>query len=173
MKKLTLIAMALVVAVGAMGVGYALWSDSLYLEGTVYTGDIGLEWSQGVPYDTEIPEKDVSYGVCEIQGDLLIITIYNAYPSIEYHFPLDIHGTGTVPVHTQMTWVGGNANPAWLAIPDLSGLQVHQSDVYNFELVVHLDNTAIENSVYTFAVQLDYWQYNEDAEANALGFPFP
>jgi len=159
MKKITLISLVLVAALGLMGVGFALWSDSLFISGTVNTGDIGLMWSQGTPYDTEDPLKDVSRGECEIIGDTLYITVYDAYPCIEYHFPIDLHGMGSVPVHTAMTVVSGNET--WVTLPELSGMQIHFDQVWNGEIVIHLDNTADQKSVYTFAVQLDYWQYNE------------
>jgi predicted ribosomally synthesized peptide with SipW-like signal peptide len=166
MKKIVLICMALVMALGAVGVGYALWSDSLVISGTVNTGDIGLVWSQGTPYDTEIAAKDVSHGECRIDGDTLYITVVDAYPCIEYHFPIDLHGVGSVPVHTAMTVISGNM--AWIALPNMSGLQIHEGDTWNGEIVIHLDNTALENSVYTFEVQLDYWQWNEDSVAVPL-----
>lgn len=159
MKKITLIAMTLVLALGLAGVGYALWSDSLYLEGTVNTGDIGLVWTQGEPWDTEIPEKDVSWGFCEIIGNTLYITVTDAYPSIYYHFPIDLHGVGSVPVHTLMTVINGN--PDWVQLPNLTGMQIHEGDDWFGEIVIHLDNSALENTQYTFSVQLDYWQYNE------------
>ena len=38
MKKLGIIALVLVLALGAMGVGYAHWQQTLYIEGTVNTG---------------------------------------------------------------------------------------------------------------------------------------
>ncbi len=159
MKKITLIAMTLVLALGLAGVGFALWSDSLYLEGTVNTGDIGLRWSQDVPYDDEIEGKDVSYAECVIVGDTLTITVFNAYPSITYTIPIDLHGIGTVPVHTLMTVISGNQS--WVQLPDLTGMQIHEGDVWFGEIAIHLDNSALENSIYTFSVQLDYWQYNE------------
>jgi len=167
-KKIAIICTALLVAVCVVGIGYALWSDSLYLQGTVNTGDIGLEWSQGTPWDTEPDLKDVSFGECVIDGDTLYITVYNAYPCIEYHFPIDLHGVGSVPVHTAMTLLGTNGMDYWLQIPDMSGLQIHQGDRWDGEIVIHLDNEAEENTVYTFAVQLDYWQYNEDNVALPL-----
>ena len=160
MRKIAFIGMALVLALGVMGAGFALWSDSLFVEGIIETGDIGLEWSQGDPYDTEdpVPEKDVSYGVCDIAGDTLYITVFNAYPCIEYHFPIDLHGVGSVPVHTQMTLTSGPC--PWVEIPQIP-MQIHEGDVWNGEIVIHLDNTAEENETYYFTVQLDYWQYNE------------
>ncbi len=166
MKKIGLLVMALIVALGGLGATYALWSDSLYLEGTVHTGDIGLEWSQGEPWDTEITGKDASWGECYIEGDMLYITVYDAYPSIYYHFPIDLHGVGSVPVHTAMTVTNGN--PAWVIIPEMSDLQMHLGDTWDGEIIIHLDNTAEELTTYTFGIQLDYWQYNEDGVALPL-----
>ncbi len=170
MKKIGLLCLTLVVALGTLGVGYALWWDTLYISGTVETGDIGLEWGQGDPYDTEIAEKDVSYGECSISGDTLTLTVYDAYPCIEYHFPISVTGTGSVPVHTNWMVVGGTANPDWITFPDWGPgfAQIHQGDVLNGEIVIHLDNTAEQLATYTFSVELDYWQYNEDDEYNAM-----
>lgn len=43
MKKITLLAMVLVLCLAAIGVGYAKWTDTIHLEGTVDTGDVSLE----------------------------------------------------------------------------------------------------------------------------------
>jgi hypothetical protein len=40
MKKIGLLALVLVFALGALGVGYAHWSQTLYIDGTVNTGEV-------------------------------------------------------------------------------------------------------------------------------------
>ena len=160
MKKIGLVCLALVLALGALGVSYALWSDSLYLNGTVETGTIGLEWSQGVPYDVG-DYKGVSDYYCSIVDNTLTITILNAYPCVEYHFPIDVHGIGSIPVHTSWMVTGGNIDPAWIMMPDWGQLQIHQGDEYLGEVVIHLDNSAEQGVIYTFSCELYYWQYNE------------
>lgn len=159
MKKIGLICLALVVALGTLGAAFALWSDTLFLEGTVNTGDIGLEWTQGDPYDNE--EKDVSHAECQIIGNTLYIDIYNAYPCVTYTIPIDLHGTGSVPVHTSWMVMPGNCNPSWVTMPNWGGLQIHQGEDLWGDVVVHLDNTAEQGMTYSFSVILDYWQYNE------------
>ena len=42
--------MALVLALGTLGIGYAMWSDTVYIEGTVYTGEVEVGWEQEVAY---------------------------------------------------------------------------------------------------------------------------
>jgi hypothetical protein len=49
MKKIGLLALALVLALGALGVGYAAWTDTIFIGGTVNTGtlDIDVEYVSG------------------------------------------------------------------------------------------------------------------------------
>jgi hypothetical protein len=43
MKKIGLISLALVLALGTLGVGYAHWTDTVFIEGTVCTGSVDLK----------------------------------------------------------------------------------------------------------------------------------
>ena len=42
MKKIGLLSLALVLALGALGVGYAAWTDTITIEGTVNTGSVDI-----------------------------------------------------------------------------------------------------------------------------------
>lgn len=48
MKKIGLICLAVVLAVGGLGIGFAHWSDTLYINGTVETGEVlvGFVWQE-------------------------------------------------------------------------------------------------------------------------------
>jgi hypothetical protein len=48
MKKVSFIILALVLAMGVLGVGYAMWSDTFNIAGTVKTGDIDINFDTGV-----------------------------------------------------------------------------------------------------------------------------
>ena len=43
MKKIGLLCLALVLALGTLGVGYAMWSDTITITGTVNTGSVDLD----------------------------------------------------------------------------------------------------------------------------------
>jgi predicted ribosomally synthesized peptide with SipW-like signal peptide len=43
MRKVGLIALALVLALGSLGVGYAMWSDTVTINGSVTTGNVDLD----------------------------------------------------------------------------------------------------------------------------------
>jgi hypothetical protein len=42
MKKIGLLLMTLVLTLGTLGVGYAAWTDEIYIQGTVMTGDVDI-----------------------------------------------------------------------------------------------------------------------------------
>jgi hypothetical protein len=43
MKKIGIFCLALVVAIGALGIGYASWTDSIFINGTVNTGSVDID----------------------------------------------------------------------------------------------------------------------------------
>ena len=172
MKKIALICLALVVALGTLGVGFALWSDWLYIDGYVETGYIGAEWSIEYFYDNE-EKPEVSYVEAYlISPTLMYIDIYNAYPSVTYTVGWDIHNTGSIPIHFDTPWIDYGNLPAttdftfvaWNAaggLVDLYGYQLHPCEYLYGELTIHLSNDAVQNSSYQFYIDLQYGQYNE------------
>ena len=56
MKKVALLSLALVLALGSLGIGYAMWSDTVTISGSVATGRVSVgficPWTQ---LDTEVP----------------------------------------------------------------------------------------------------------------------
>jgi len=68
MKKIGLLCLALVLSLGALGVGFAMWQDTVTIEGTVNTGSVDLDieelsstWVYKVP--DEDPEIVVNHAV--------------------------------------------------------------------------------------------------------------
>ena len=151
-----------------VGVSYALWSDYLYIEGTVETGYIDAEFVERGGEDDEPPEKDVSYIECIAEGDTLFVTVYNAYPGIEYRNYFGIHNRGSIPIHIY-EWgyvppqVGDPVDPRWVSV-ELFGdppYQLHPCDTLDGLVKVKMDNSALQDHVYTFALQIHYGQWNE------------
>jgi hypothetical protein len=172
MKKILILCLALVLALGSLGVAGALWWDWLYIDGYVYTGDIGAEWSIEAYYDNEAADKDVSSIDAYLVGpNGLWIDIYNAYPSVTYTVAWDIHCTGSVPIHFAEPWIDTDLpagteftfvvfNAAGEPIP-WSDVQLHNSEWLYGTLTIHLDNTAEQDWGYYFYIELQYGQYNE------------
>jgi hypothetical protein len=169
MKKIGLLALALVLALGSLGIGFALWSETLYIEGTVNTGTLDAEWSFDGYGDSEIAEKDYSYMWYDIDGNYLYVYIVNAYPCIDYWANFDVTNTGTIPFHVcdivcetcgfpGTVEISAIENPSRPSTP----YQVHSGESAYGTITVHLTNDAVENSTYYFSCYLPVVQYNED-----------
>jgi hypothetical protein len=125
---------------------------------------------------TSTGPKDVSDIRCTMSDDqqgipnqILNVEITNAYPSIDYYCDIDIHGTGSVPVHiSDVTLDDGTGQPPLPAgttleleacrfvpnggqppggtLPSPLGAQLHASDRVYCTLHVHLPNAAQQDT---------------------------
>ncbi len=127
MKKTRFLALALVVAMALVGAGYALWSDTLYVESTVNTGHLDVDFikvEKAKVFGIEIPDPklvvvdysigedtDFSYGDHEAfnkdnpmsNRDKVFLTLTNFYPGAEVSRVMTVKNTGTVPARIDIT----------------------------------------------------------------------
>jgi len=127
MKKIGLLCMALVLALGMLGVGYAMWKDEVTIEGTVNTGTVVVdivELSETYVYKNTTSGEMVTSTVPLVVGaDLMEVasataddvtqpggpktvqmTFTNIFPT-ETPIAADVmlHYNGTVPAHVALT----------------------------------------------------------------------
>jgi len=174
-NKMIGIAAVLLIALMFAGVSYALWSKTLYIYGTVDTGDVdakfGDTWCEA-SMDQEgqipVPEEKVTFTFeCypdEEDPQILHVVITDLYPSIWIHCYFKIWNTGTVPWIVQSAGLVPNGVfPGDLTFTpvDLVGTQVEPGFFTVADLEIHLTNDALENSVYYFAVEILVVQWNE------------
>ena len=57
MKRIGLLTLSLVLALGTLGVGYAAWTDTVYIEGTVETGVLCVEFGTAEIRDPDEPDN--------------------------------------------------------------------------------------------------------------------
>jgi predicted ribosomally synthesized peptide with SipW-like signal peptide len=117
MKKLGLISLALVLALGALGVGYAHWSDTVVINQTVETGKVCIGFSKQItsePDPGEAEGKDVGSISCDFIGPIKGYVLYtgvpkpvytgvkvwmlNAYPCYQTAVVVDVANCGNIPV---------------------------------------------------------------------------
>ena len=115
MKKIGLLCLALVLALGALGVGYASWTDTIFVTGTVNTGTVSLGFSKILESEVdEFEDKEVGSISGQLTGAVLCqidyagvprdvrekaeFTMLNAYPCYETAVVVDVASCGTVPV---------------------------------------------------------------------------
>lgn len=115
MKRIGLLCLALVLALGTLGVGYAMWWDEVTIEGTVDTGTVRI----GIPraYVQQIvQDKDVATVELGWEGPILekvfpgslepemayeklLVTINNAFPCLLVDIAFYVGSVGNIPVH--------------------------------------------------------------------------
>jgi hypothetical protein len=72
MKKIGLLALAVVMALGALGVGYAAWTDTIFIDGTVNTGSVDLNIIElSNTYVVKVPDEVA--GVYDDMADEMVI----------------------------------------------------------------------------------------------------
>ncbi|MCD6391228.1 MAG: hypothetical protein J7L92_04475 [Dehalococcoidia bacterium] len=117
MKKIGLLCLALVLALGTIGVGYAMWFDTVTIEGTVDTASLTMGFQElNVWEDPEVEGKDVGSinGYLDVEKgshwvtdphdghnepiyDKIVISINNAYPCYWGHITFVVANGGTIP----------------------------------------------------------------------------
>ena len=98
LNKIGILAMALLLALGAIGTAYGAWVDEIYIEGTLSTGDIsaslgcGTCWEEPETADTDIDCTDGS-------SMTLAIDVTNAQEDVDYYCNFIVsNATGSLPI---------------------------------------------------------------------------
>jgi hypothetical protein len=111
-KKIMIICLVAVLALAMMGFGFAKWSDYVKFEGSVATGNVGVNIEAGettdLGADPNYPPGDNWEGKdvasCTVTTECnttLVVNIENAYPWYKPGFSFRINGLGTVPVKVE------------------------------------------------------------------------
>lgn len=190
MKKLGLLALALVLALGVLGVGFALWSQQLTITGTVNTGEVKVGI---VDTGTNDPPPD-----CIVSGDVYIgpvdegytknvgaiesingepkfmkndqqyyhditYNITNAYPCYTGTGTFDVTNGGTIPVKLRGITVTGDSPEVTYTFTGLTlDQQIEPCDTVSGQISFHVEQCAAQNANYTITIELDFWQWNEE-----------
>jgi len=126
MKKIGLLCLALVLALGALGVGYAMWQDTVTIEGTVNTGSVEIsieDLSETYVYkvldthgimmsDVEIVDPNLLLVASATAEDVTVdggaktveMTFDNIFPTCDpIVADVLLHYTGSIPVHVDVS----------------------------------------------------------------------
>lgn len=161
MKKIGLLMLALVLALGTMGAVLARSTETLWINGTADTGSLGVEftlrnqvWSpEGVTVSVRYAGDD---GDGERDRDIAIITIDNAYPSAVSFIRLQIHNSGTTPLHIAEVIITVDGSPeldVWVR-EDPTSTILYPRDTTTITIGVHVTDDALEEASYDFIVEV-------------------
>jgi hypothetical protein len=108
MKKFGLLCLALVLALGAVGIAYAAWTDTIFISGTASTGEVCIEftcpWSQTDPelsylvtgYEPETPGMGQDWNATQ-EGPDFNVDVVHTTKNVGYTV-IDCHEGATEPV---------------------------------------------------------------------------
>jgi hypothetical protein len=141
MKKIGLLCLALVLALGTLGLGYAHWSQTIYIEQTVETGTLIVGFQELIlSEDPEAEGKDVGSITGEMVNqkgehyseywgklmpiyEKILVTIDNAYPCYGVHIVFTVANGGTIPAdvtEVSLSDPTGELNFEWTTPPPAS-----------------------------------------------------
>lgn len=109
MKSILGAFVALTLALGMSGFAYACWSQTLYIEGEVETGEVCVGYVYTDSWDEEYLGKDVGDIDCWLEDEkgehdedpiyeTLVIELSNVYPSYGAYIEVWIANGGSIPV---------------------------------------------------------------------------
>lgn len=160
MKKFGLLCLALVLALGALGIGYAAWTDQITINGTVSTGelswciedfsitpkDAGPDWTSNYTCDPATistirpaPElKDVgSTTAVKTDCNTLTLTVNNGYPGYYNHIDFWAINDGNIPLKIWKVVISdGTHNYPFYAFPSAKCLELGTGAEAGYDLVV-------------------------------------
>jgi predicted ribosomally synthesized peptide with SipW-like signal peptide len=183
MKKIGLICLAVVLGLGALGVGYAYWSDILTINGTVATGNFDTNFTEVNATDDDAGQDVATCTVSNIQDKSFTVTIGNGYPCYTGIVNFQIRNDGTIPAKIKsieiddVDYTGpvekdlpGSATTATDISISVSGIAVGDSIAVGSSaggaLEVHVCSTeneghdADENASGSFTVTIETIQFN-------------
>jgi hypothetical protein len=158
LNRIGILAIALILALGAVGVAYGAWVDDIYIEGTLSTGDT----IDGLGCGSCSPDSGDSYITCTTSTDEmeLNISIINAQPEIDYYCNFTFSNEAdSWPVKiTSMTLSNPYSDSGVSAVFDnLTGMVIDPGHSVPGQVYIHLtDATELEQTlVFTLAVTVE------------------
>lgn len=159
LNRIGILAMALLLALGAMGTAYGAWVDEIYIEGTLSTGDINASLACGASW--EDPENDTDID-CGPGGTpmTLDIDVTSALEDVDYYCNFTVsNAAGSLPIKI-----------ASMSITDRTGVSEAIEDLTVGDVIdpgntatgkVHISLTTDEqvdnNLAFTLSVSVERW----------------
>jgi len=174
--KLGILCIALVIALGTFGVGYATWSDNATVEETVYSGTWEVELTSAGCDKADTCEE----ATCDVMTDsveTLTVDIVNAPPCCSGNITFTIENVGTIPAKISKvefiapdddatvllsdTWyyfdlIGDDDDDLSLHLqPGLIGQQFDPAETVNGEINFHVEAGASDNLTTQFDLKFE------------------
>jgi hypothetical protein len=170
LNRIGILAMALLLALGAMGTAYGAWVDEIYIEGTLSTSDInaGLScgncWEEVDSVVINVPDTDI-----DCSGGSMTLTIditnaqFNADPALNPHYYCNFtvsNAAGSLPIKIESMDITDPYTGVSAVIEDLAdGDVIDPGATATGKVHIHLTSAASAgaNLTYTLDVSVERW----------------
>lgn len=161
-RAVTVLVVALVVAIATLGLVHGVWANTLTIDRSMNTGQVNANFigaSTDDPPGTIDPgyDKDVASCTATVVKTCLVnlvkVIITNAYPSYTCTFTTTIYNGGTLPVRRGPLIFDTPPGLTVTELNNVSTLVLHpgKKDVEKF--VVHVEQEAEQQAVYYFTIK--------------------
>ena len=165
MKRIGLLSLALVLALGTMGVGLAQWTETLTITGNANIGNLSVTFQDEGCADNEttydVADCTVSVTGKDTDNETLTVTITNAYPCYTCTVAFEVLNDGSVPVDLDDMDFSGVPSQLGIGINHNTAtedLAVGSTKAGCFD--IHVETSAGENANYTFSIPIAASQFN-------------
>ena len=153
--RVGMLSIALLLSLCVMGIGYAGWTDTASIDGTMKTGYIEVVLSPGACSDLEI--------TCSVlTPHTLVVTLTNPHAG-NYTCGFTITNTGTIPVKIQSIVTSGFSNGVEVSVSGVTeGTQLEQAGIYpdSFDGAVIVTVQASCEGTFSVNVAFSFVQWN-------------
>ena len=157
MKKIGLLCLALVLALGTMGVGLAQWTETLTITGNANTGNLSVTYQNVSTSDNE-NSPDVATCEALVSGgadnQTLTITITNGYPCYTCTVDFEVKNDGSIPVDLGGIMLSSSDIDVSATVGvndcDTQNMAVNGTDAG--QIVIHIEDGAAEDTTYTAVI---------------------
>jgi hypothetical protein len=168
MKKIGLIAMALVLALGTLGVGFAFWTETLEVTADVETGELKVcfvdAWCEPDPFGAFTMEVNLLDPDGDGNKNIAEIIVLNAQQCSQAKAWITIKNQGTIPVHINLSVTSKDPHLDVDISNDPTCQILQPGDEWTFDVHVHGKISGPydveELAEYKFQLQLVGEQFN-------------
>ena len=155
-SRLGLLSIVLLLSLCLTGVGYGMWSDEVYIEGTMEMGYIGVVLSPVV-----CSSPGITCSVSASAPHTLHVTLSNPQAG-NYTCGFTITNAGTIPVKIQSIVTSGYPAELVSVSGVTEGMQIEQAGVYpdSFDGAVIVTVQASCEGTFSFNVAFSFVQWN-------------
>lgn len=166
-KTTTTLFAVLMIAMLAIGIGYAMWDKTIHIYGEVNTGELDLEVlsvaddDDGIDQGKDKNVADTTAWIDAVDPQIVHVLITNGYPCYYVYVHFTVHNTGTIPVKLQA--ITPTSVPPCLTVDawDSIGEQCDPGQNRDYTIYVHVEQCAAELATYYFTVEAYFVQWNE------------